>query len=423
MDLEPSESPHDRFLGLLARGPARFDVLLARGPARFDGLGRELDALRARALSSVGELDVRRVKRLRRLSRFLALQGRTLIHFSFEPFSFGAGVLALWLHKQLEAVEIGHTALHGAYDKFASAPAFHAERFSWLLPIDEESWRQGHNLRHHGYTNVAGKDPDMDYGVVRLSEHSPHRAAHYLQLPLMLAVMFPNTAVLMNLHFSGVIDLWFENGLGESKLNVLRDRSPASVRTALRRSLRKLLPYYAREYLLFPALAGPFFAKVLFGNWLSEVFLNAYSAAAIFCGHVGGEVASYPAGTKAHSRGEWYAMQIQASNNFAVPTVLSVLCGGLDYQIEHHLFPTLPPARLREIAPEVRAICKRHGIAYRRDSWPSTLGKALAQIARLSNPRGATCSHERAEHPTSRVRITLMRAFGDIRKATRSSEA
>jgi fatty acid desaturase len=355
---------------------------------RFYAFGREIDALKERALARVGAADLRRVKRLRRLSRIFEATGRVLIHISFEPISFGLGVISLWLHKQLEATEIGHTALHGAYDKFEQAPEFHGKHHTWLTPIDEESWRQGHNLRHHGNTNVAGKDPDIHFGPVRLTEQTPHGWRHYLQLPLTLGLLFPNFGFMMNLHFTGVLDAVTDNGL-EGKLDFLPDRSRASVRAALRRAGRKYLPYYAKEFVLFPVLAGPFFWKVLLGNWLSEMMRDVYSAATIYCGHVGGDTKSYPVGKKAHTRGEWYAMQVEASNDFEVSQPISVLCGGLDRQIEHHLFPSLPPQRLREIAPEVRAICARHGVEYRSRSWPKTLQTALAQVARLSRSGGA----------------------------------
>jgi NADPH-dependent stearoyl-CoA 9-desaturase len=370
------------------RERARVPAQKTKEVDRFYAFGRELDALKVRALESVGEEDVRRVKRLRRLSRLFEASGRVLIHISFEPLTFCLGVFTLWLHKQLEATEIGHTALHGAYDKFENAREFHSQRHTWLTPIDEEAWRQGHNVRHHGNTNVAGKDPDIHFGPVRLTERTPHRWLHYLQLPLTLGLLFPNFGLLMNLHFTGVLDAFVDNGL-ESKLDFLPDRSRKSRRAALRRAGRKYLPYYAKEFVLFPLLAGPFYWKVLLGNWLSEMMRDVYSAATIYCGHVGGETKSYPVGHKARTRGEWYAMQVEASNDFEVSLPISVLCGGLDRQIEHHLFPSLPPQRLREIAPQVRAICARHGVEYRSRSWPRTLGQALAHVARLSREGGA----------------------------------
>ena len=44
------------------------------------------------------------------------------------------------------------------------APSASAKKFCWDTPIDEESWRHAHNVRHHGNTNVYGRDPDVYSG-------------------------------------------------------------------------------------------------------------------------------------------------------------------------------------------------------------------------------------------------------------------
>jgi fatty acid desaturase len=348
----------------------------------YRAFGQEIDDVKRRVFERVGPEDVAYVKRLNRFSRGMEVIGRVLIHFSPEPVTFGLGVLALWTHKQLQATEIGHTALHGAYDKLEGADRFRSRTFRWDTPIDEESWREGHNVKHHGNTNVAGKDPDIHFGPARLTEQTPPSAFSRFQLAFMVGVLAPNFTFLMNTHFTGLNDVFFDNGL-EQKLDVLPDRSVASKRLAWKKSLRKWGPYYLYNYVLFPLLAGPFFWKVLLGNWLAETMRDVYCAATIYCGHVGEDVQSYPAGTKASSRGHWYAMQIAATNNYEVSKPISVFCGGLDRQIEHHLFPTLPPQRLREIAPEVRAICERHGVEYKTDTWGRTLKKALAHVGQL----------------------------------------
>ncbi len=349
--------------------------------------GEELDAVKQRAMARMGDEDVKHVKRLRRFSLAMEVVGRGLIFFSPEPITFLLGVGALWLHKQVEATEIGHTALHGAYDKLPGAEAFASKTFRWDTCIDEESWRYAHNVRHHGNTNVAGKDPDIHFGTVRLTEQTPHDRRHRSQLAVALSVIWPNFTFFIASHSCGLNDAFLDNGL-PSKTDVLPDRSRASVRAAWRKGLRKYVPYYLYNYVFWPALAGPMFWKVLLGNWLAETIRDVYSAATIFCGHVGHDVSSWPEGTRPRGRGQWYAMQCAATNDFEVPWAVSVLCGALDRQIEHHLFPQLPPERLREIAPEVRAICEKYGVPYRTGSWGQVLGKALRHIAELAREGG-----------------------------------
>lgn len=368
------------------------------GDVRLEQLrrfGEALDALKQRVERQVGEDDVRYVKRVRRFSIGMEALGRALIHVSLDPITFAIGVIALWLHKQVEATEIGHTALHGAYDGLPGAEDFQSKTHPWRVPIDEESWRYGHNVRHHGATNVAGKDADIHFGPVRLTEETPYDPkVHRFQTLFAMFVLFPNFGLLMNAHFTGLSDAY--HGNGRSGLDFLRDRSPESVRGAWKKAMRKYGPYYAYEYVLFPALAGPMFWKVLLGNWLAETMRDVYSAATIFCGHVGERTRSYPEGTRTRSRGEWYAMQVEASNDFEVPWAVSVLCGGLDRQIEHHLFPRLAPQRLRAIAPEVRRLCEEHGVEYRTASWPETLRDAFAWIDALSRERPSTGGKVRA---------------------------
>ena len=293
--------------------------------------------------------------------------GRGLLWLGPGPVTFVAGVAFLWLHKQLQATEIGHTVLHGAFNRIEGAERYRSAGFDWKVPIDEPSWMAGHNGKHHGLTNVQGSDPDVDFGHARLTEYTPHRFIHYFQVPLTL-LTFPVFGLSMNAHFTGLVDLYVRSP--DQPLHFVDDRSEASRRLARRRFFRKAIPYYGKELGLWPLLAGPRFFRVLLGNLLTEAMRDVYTAATIYCGHIGGEVASFPVGTRPHSKGERYAMQVAAANDFTVPWAVSVLCGGLDRQIEHHLFPTLPTNRLREVAPEVQRACEAHGVDYRRRRGP-----------------------------------------------------
>ena len=351
-------------------------------PDRYKSFQLALDDIRRRAEARVGQEDVQRVKRLMAISRTAEVTGRVLLHFSIGPVTFLAGVGALWLHKTLQATEIGHPALHGCYDGLEGAHRYQSKNFYWDAPIDEESWREVHNLRHHPYTNVNERDPDMQFGPVRLTDETPWRWYHRFQVPYTLFMMWPAFTSGINWQFTGLSDLLSPN----SPPHILPDRTAASKRRAVWRALRSFLPYYAKEYVLFPLLAGPMFWKVLLGNWMAETLRDLWAAACIFCGHLGDDVVAHPSGSKAGGRGRWYAMQCESTHNFECPAPFNVLCGGLDLQIEHHLFPKLPPQRLREIAPEVRAACEAHGVPYRSNPWSKVLRGAVARLQALSRP-------------------------------------
>jgi NADPH-dependent stearoyl-CoA 9-desaturase len=345
---------------------------------RMASFRRAIDAVHEEVKADMGPADAEYIQAVTSISRALEILGRSLIHFSLEPVSFSAGVAALSAHKALELMEIGHMALHGAYENLEGAPETvkDASKFRWKAPIDEPSWHRAHNVLHHQYTNIAGKDPDLDFGGLRLSDRIPHRFLNVLQ-PVSNLVSWASFADAINLHVTGMLDVYF--GRGEP---AMADTSTKEGRKAARRRfLRKAAPYYAREYLLFPALAGPFFLKTLVGNAMSEFFRDAYAGAVIYCGHVGAE--DYEPGTRAKGRASFYAMQVEAAHDIELPLVFSILAGGLDLQIEHHLFPRLPPNRLRQIAPKVRAICEAHGVRYKSDPMPDRVKDVLRTLKGL----------------------------------------
>lgn len=357
--------------------------------ARWASFGAALDEIQKRAKAKVGEEDLQYIRRVDRVSRTCEVVGRGLLYLGPGPVSFAAGCTFLWLYKQLHATEIGHPVLHGAYNKIPGDHGYHSHDYEWRAPIDEQSWIVGHNGKHHGLTNVNEADPDIDFGHARLTEHTPHRFSHYFQVPITLLTM-PVFSVAMNAHFTGLVDLYVRPE--DEKLHFAGDRSDESKKKAWARFNRKAKHYYAWEFGVLPLVGGPRFFRVLAGNVLTEMMRDVYTAATIYCGHVGDETASFPAGTRPRSKGERYAMQVSSANNFRVPWAVSVLCGALDLQIEHHLFPQLPANRLREIAPEVCRVCEAHGVEYRMESWPRTLGRVVKHLWRLSFPT----AHDRA---------------------------
>jgi linoleoyl-CoA desaturase len=155
----------------------------------------------------------------------------------------------------------------------------------------------------------------------------------------------------------------------------------------MRPFLRKAGRQLFKDYVLFPALAFWQWPRVLLGNLLANLIRNLWTNAIIFCGHFTQDVQTYTAREVAtETRGQWYLRQIQGSSNLEGSRLFHLLTGHLSHQIEHHLFPDLPAPRYAEIAPQVRAICARHGVHYNTGGfWRQYLG-VLLRIVRYSLP-------------------------------------
>jgi NADPH-dependent stearoyl-CoA 9-desaturase len=352
---------------------------IATGDDTLECFGRDIDRMRAALESSTGMRDLQRMRILEAVSLAFELAGRLLLQFGAGIPLWLAGVLSLWLRKQLQ-VEIGHTVLHGCFDRIDKSGRYNSRTFRWDAPVEESSWRRGHNLDHHGHTNVVGRDPDVRFGKVRLTEALPYSSEYRFGLFNDL-IIWPWFFLSMTLHYTGLSDLYLrQNG----DFQYIDDKSWQTIKRCHLLALRKLVPYGAINFVLFPALAGANFWKVLLGNLVAEVLRDLIMAAAIHCGHVG--ASGYPAGTKPTTRAHWYAMQVRASHNFRTSHWISVLVGGLNFQIEHHLFPRVPPNQLRRVAPEVERICTRHGIPYQTGPWLGVLRGAMNRIIALSRP-------------------------------------
>ena len=174
---------------------------------RIKAFGAAIDKLRSEVEAKVGAEDVAYIQNVRKTSRGAEILGRGARSTSVEPVGFLAGVGALAAHKLLETIEIGHAALHGTYDRLPGAEAFHSKTFAWKVPIDEASWRHAHNVQHHQYTNVQGRDPDMNFAVLRLSPEVPYRRMHELQ-PVSNAFSLLGFTATINTHVTGLVDVY-----------------------------------------------------------------------------------------------------------------------------------------------------------------------------------------------------------------------
>jgi fatty acid desaturase len=80
---------------------------------------------------------------------------------------------------------------------------------------------------------------------------------------------------------------------------------------------------------------------------------------------------------------DFLTRQVLMSRNVRGSRVLDVAMGGLNYQIEHHLFPSMPRPHLRRAAPIVRDYCARHGVPYTVTGLRESYGIVIRYINRV----------------------------------------
>jgi fatty acid desaturase len=350
-------------------------------PEQLEAFGQELDAIRARVVADLGERDADYINNVIRTQRGLEVAGRGLLFFGLLPPAWIGGTAALALSKILDNMEIGHNVMHGQYDWMKDA-RLDGKSFEWDTACPGDQWRHSHNYMHHTHTNIVGKDRDIGYGILRMSEDQPWHS-YYLGNPL----------------YAALLAIFFEYGVALHDLEAERiatgETTLAEKRGMLKDIWAKVRGQALKDYVLFPLLSGPSFPLVLAGNATANLARNLWSFTIIFCGH-------FPDGTQEftqeeaanETRGEWYYRQMLGSANLTGGKLFHILAGNLSHQIEHHVFPDLPAHRYAEISIEVREMSERYGIPYNTGPLHRQFGSVVRKIVKLALPplpgRGGT---------------------------------
>jgi linoleoyl-CoA desaturase len=342
-------------------------------PAEVERFGRELDRIRDEVIAGLGEKDARYIRGVIAAQRRLEMGGRALLMVSWLPPAWVAGTAALATAKILENMEIGHNVLHGQWD-WMSDPKIHSTTWEWDHASPADQWKHSHNVVHHTWTNVLGRDRDIGYSAMRVS---PEQRWHpvYLFQPL----------------YNLLLALFFEYGIAVYDVELERiptgEKDPREALTQLRAVAGKIRRQIVKDYVAFPLLAGPGFVPVLLGNLTANLARNVWAHTIIFCGH-------FPEGAEfftedrleGETRGDWYVRQLLGSCNIDGGRLLHLMSGNLSHQIEHHLFPDMPSNHYAEVAPRIRSLCERFGLPYSSGSLARQVGSVWTRILRLALP-------------------------------------
>ena len=338
-------------------------------------LGEKIEAIRTEIMNDLNEKDAEYIYKIRNFVRYSEIVSRGMLMFGgwIPPvWLFGTGLLGI--SKIVENMELGHNVMHGQFD-WLNDPSLQGATYDWDTIATGDDWKYTHNYIHHTYTNIVGKDHDVGYGLIRVSEEQAWEPRFLFNIPLTLQLMvfFEWYVGVQRLELEQVLvyktktwkDIWLES---------------APVRKKMRRQVIK-------DYVFFPIIAGPNALPVFAGNAVANVIRSLWASAVIFNGHFTEDAENFePDNTENETRAEWYLRQIRGSSNFSGATWLHILSGNLSHQIEHHLFPDMPANRYAEAAPKIKALCKEYGVHYNEANFFQQFFSVWKRVAKCSLP-------------------------------------
>jgi linoleoyl-CoA desaturase len=261
-----------------------------------------------------------------------------------------------------------HDGSHGSFSKYKWKNKLAAYSVN-LLGANHFMWNMKHNMIHHSFTNVNGVDDDIEIGILmRMAPEQKrlwmHRFQHfYFWFLYMLLYVFWIFFTDYQKYFSHRI------GVIPIKKMSRRDHIAFWLVKIYHGGVFIALPVIFVGWL--PWLMGFLTASVVSGFILSIVFQLAHTV----------EGTSFPvAGITDHKLPEEFAMhQIKTTANFATRNKLvSWLVGGLNFQIEHHLFPKISHVHYPAISKIVKNVCGEYQLHY--IEYPTMRRAILAHV-------------------------------------------
>jgi fatty acid desaturase len=224
-------------------------------------------------------------------------------------------------------------------------------------------WTSKHN-RHHAHPNQEGRDPDIDSMALAFStEQTQTRARVGLWLARYQAWLFFPMLLLegLNLHAAGI--------------KALIARRTMKVRVA--------------EAIMLGIHLGAYLAAIfiVLSPWQALAFLGVQQG--LFGIYMGSSFAPNHKGMPLLGREEkldFLRSQVLTSRNIRGNWLTDFALGGLNYQIEHHLFPSMPRPSLRRAQATVRAFCAQHGIPYCETSLVDSYAQVLQHLHAAGRP-------------------------------------
>ena len=214
-------------------------------------------------------------------------------------------------------------------------------------------WKLKHNISHHTYTNIDGEDHDIEVKFMRIHGDQKRKAHHRYQrfyFPILYGISY------IAWIFYQDYEKYFRRRMGNASAEFhfpLKEKVIFWLSKAFHFCLFIIIPVHTVG--LLPTLIGLAIAGAVCGFTLATVFQLAHVV-------VGTEFKTIE-GFRVEE--EWMIHQVQSTANFATRSkILTWLLGGLNFQVEHHLFPKVSHVHYPALNRIVRETCKEYSVQY-----------------------------------------------------------
>lgn len=274
--------------------------------------------------------------------------------------SFGIS-LCLWSLIGFALAGIGmsvmHDANHGAYSSSSKTNYWLGHSLN-LLGGSVFNWKLQHNILHHTYTNVAGVDDDIDDKLIlRFSPHTQVKWYHKFQV--IYAFLFYG---ILTLYWALLKDFVQFNKYTKDGVN---KNTKEQNRLVLFKMVLSKVVYFS-IYMVIPlAVLKMPVAEYILGYLLMQFIAGIVLTVIFQLAHTVEET-SHPLPDENFTiENNWAIHQMNTTVNFSRKSkLISWYVGGLNFQVEHHLFPTICHVHYPEIAHIVKETAEEYGVPY-----------------------------------------------------------
>jgi len=269
-------------------------------------------------------------------------------------------MMAMWVIMGLGMSGIGlavmHDANHGAYSK---NPKVNTAVGAILTLVGgyPPNWKIQHNVLHHSFTNVQGYDEDIENGLMRFSPDQPKKAIFKYQA--YYATFLYGLMTIYWLVGKDIVQL-----LRYDKMGLLETQGLSKRRAWSEMIFHKV--WYVAITIVLPMIFLPFaWYQILLGFLVMHFICGVFLAFIFQPAHVIEETSFFTPSEEGSVENSWAIHQLATTANFANDSkILSWFVGGLNFQIEHHLFPNICHIHYKELSPIVKKLAGEYGIPY-----------------------------------------------------------